>query len=278
MKICRKCKEEFSDKVTKCLYCGGPVEVVFLPDEEKIEKAEDRSPKRTGLENIWKDRRMTIAALIILLLAIAFAAPRMFTLKSDQEQALPPEKPDIDAPAFSTPFNPEMPENTPPTESVATPQTASEEAFRLMKDAYALCSGGHCTDPEQAIEYLNEAIKLRPDLAEAYNNRGNAYIDLKQYEQAINDYNEAIRLKPRYAHAYYNRALAYSDLGQHQQAIEDYTSVIQVKPEETSAYYKRGSAYFKLGNKELGCQDAQKACELGNCTLLEKAKKKKECP
>lgn len=278
MKICRKCREEFSDKVTKCLYCGGPVEVVFIPGEEKVEETEARPKKFSGLENIWKDHKIIITASIVLLLVIAFAASQMSNLKSDKEQASPIENPEIDAPAFSAPFNTEVPETAPPMESAATPGTTSEEAFRLMKNAYALCSSGKCANPEQAIEYLNEAIKLRPDLAEAYNNRGNAYSDLKQYEQAIDDYNEAIRLKPGYAHAYYNRALTYGELGQHQQAIEDYNAVIQFKPEETSAYYNRGSAYFKLGNKELGCRDAQKACELGNCALLEKAQKKKDCP
>jgi hypothetical protein len=31
------------------------------------------------------------------------------------------------------------------------------------------------------------------------------------------------------------------------------------------------------GNKELGCYDAQKACELGSCKILEAAKVKGYC-
>ena len=55
---------------------------------------------------------------------------------------------------------------------------------------------------------LLKATRLKPAYADAYNNRGNAYVDLKQYDKAIADYTEAIRLKPDYAGAYYNRGLA----------------------------------------------------------------------
>ena len=187
--------------------------------------------------------------------------------------------PKIDSPA------PSVSSNTPPTEPALAALPANEpgapkgapSANNLLKDAYAICNSGKCTDPKKAIEYLDEAIKLQPNSAEAYNNRGNAYGDLKQNDRAIEDYNEAIRLKPKYAHAYYNRGLTYSDLKQYDRAIEDYSETIRLKPDETNAYFNRGNAYLTQGNKEQGCSDAQKACELGNCKLLEAAKKNKDC-
>jgi len=45
-------------------------------------------------------------------------------------------------------------------------------------------------------------------------NRGVAYANLNQYEKAISDYTEAIRLKPDYAEAYQNRGIAYVNLKQ----------------------------------------------------------------
>ena len=39
----------------------------------------------------------------------------------------------------------------------------------------------------------------------AYYNRGFAYEEKGEHDQAIADYTEAIRLKPDYAEAYYNR-------------------------------------------------------------------------
>ena len=57
----------------------------------------------------------------------------------------------------------------------------------------------------------NEAIRLNPSDAEAYNGRGNASSAKKYNDRAIQDYDEAIRLKPNFSGAYYNRALAYAD-------------------------------------------------------------------
>jgi Flp pilus assembly protein TadD len=41
--------------------------------------------------------------------------------------------------------------------------------------------------------------------ANAFNNRGNIYTKLKQFEKAIQDYNQAIELDPEYTHAFNNR-------------------------------------------------------------------------
>jgi tetratricopeptide (TPR) repeat protein len=77
--------------------------------------------------------------------------------------------------------------------------------------------------------------------------------------------------------AYYNRGLTYANLGQNQRAIEDYNEAIRLKPDYTDAYHNRGIAYLSQGKINLGCRDAQKACALGNCKLLELAKSKGDC-
>ncbi len=130
---------------------------------------------------------------------------------------------------------------------------------------------------QQAIEDYNEAIRLKPDFAYAYYNRGIVYSELGQYQQAIEDYNEAIYLKPDYAKAYYARGLACGKIGQYQLAIENFNEAIRLKPNEADAYNNRGVAYFLQRKNELGCRDAQKGCALGDCHLLEMAKKKVGC-
>jgi len=79
---------------------------------------------------------------------------------------------------------------------------------------------------ERAIEDYDEAIRLNPQDAEAYYNRGTAYLDLGQFERAIQDLDEAIRLNPKYTDAYYNRGNTYCELGQFEQAIADFESFI----------------------------------------------------
>jgi tetratricopeptide (TPR) repeat protein len=155
----------------------------------------------------------------------------------------------------------------------------SETAIDLVHKATALMdeNGKHTfTDPMKAIEYLNKAIKLRPDFTDAYMVRGLAYADLGQQERAVEDFTKAIRLKPN-AILYNLRGLAYGNQGQYQLAITDYNEAIRLQPDFADAYFRRGLCYFTQDNNGLGCHDAQKACELGNCKLLDIAKDKGKC-
>ncbi|MDI6741254.1 MAG: tetratricopeptide repeat protein [Smithella sp.] len=278
MKICRKCREEFTDRINKCPYCGGSVESVpkrgqEIPDDTNQSDRSDLPP--SGKK---KSYRIPVVAVVILVALSLLVISQI--RKSDQREKKIVE---IQAPAMHTPEAPEYLDTSAKeiervTEKTLSPVAATKEAVNLLQKAFDLCDKGRCSDTEQVIEYLDEAIRLKPDLAEAYNNRGNAYGDMKDYQRALEDYDEAIRLKPDYAHSYYNRGLTYYEMGNHLQAIEDFNEIIRLTPEAVNAYHNRGVSYFANGNKEFGCSDAQKACELGNCKLLEKARQKKDCP
>jgi hypothetical protein len=53
----------------------------------------------------------------------------------------------------------------------------------------------------KAIADYNEAIKLDPKYAFAYNNRGNSWYKTGDYDKAIADFKDAVRLNPNYANA-----------------------------------------------------------------------------
>jgi tetratricopeptide (TPR) repeat protein len=128
--------------------------------------------------------------------------------------------------------------------------------------AGALWDGKKYTDQKLAIEYLNNAIKLKQDFVDAYNNRGIAYASLGQYQQAIEDYNKAIRLQPDFAVAYNNRGVAYDSLHQYQQAIEDYNKAIRLKLDFFDAYYNRANDYERLNRHERAIEDYNEAIRL----------------
>jgi tetratricopeptide (TPR) repeat protein len=50
------------------------------------------------------------------------------------------------------------------------------------------------------------------------------------YDRAIEDYNATLRLDPNYAFAYYNRGIAYYDKGMYDRAIEDYNAALRINP------------------------------------------------
>jgi len=63
---------------------------------------------------------------------------------------------------------------------------------------------------------------LNPDHAEAYNNRGWAYLKKYRYNHTINDCSKALHLNPSMATAYYTRGMAYKAQGSLDMAKKDF--------------------------------------------------------
>ena len=74
---------------------------------------------------------------------------------------------------------------------------------------------------ERAIQDFDESIRLDPNNALAYNNRGLAEFHLEDYEPAVRDFDQAIMLEPDYTLAHANRARAYTMLGRDADAQQD---------------------------------------------------------
>ena len=63
-------------------------------------------------------------------------------------------------------------------------------------------------DLEEALQDYDEAIRLKPDYALAFNNRGDARRAKGDIDGALQDYEQAIRLKPDFAEALESRGTA----------------------------------------------------------------------
>jgi Tfp pilus assembly protein PilF len=129
----------------------------------------------------------------------------------------------------------------------------------------------------EAIYHYNEAIRIHPDDVIAHFLRGIAYYKLGQHQRSIMDFNEVINLNPNYTKAYNDRGIVYTQMGIYQKALDDFNEAIRLKSDYADAYNNRAFIYLTHDNKELGCFDARKACELGNCKTLELAKGKGLC-
>jgi len=122
---------------------------------------------------------------------------------------------------------------------------------------------------EEAIEHYDESIRLNPQFAAAYNNRGAAKVGLGQhkkalgrcgealklYREAVEDYDKVIDLNRQDAAAYNNRGAAKAHLGQHNKAIEDYDKAIRLKSHFAEAYNNRGLAKAHLGKHDEAIAD-----------------------
>jgi len=83
--------------------------------------------------------------------------------------------------------------------------------------------------------------------AEFYLKRGEDLSGARQYDQAIADYTTAIQLKPDYAEAYNDRGFAYYLKGDAERAIADFTQAIALRPDYPKAYNSRGVTYMAHG-------------------------------
>ncbi|KAB8335825.1 tetratricopeptide repeat protein [Scytonema tolypothrichoides VB-61278] len=74
----------------------------------------------------------------------------------------------------------------------------------------------------------NQAIKLDPNYATAYDGRCELYRTKKDYDRAIADCNQAIKLDSNLTDAYYNRGLVYKNKGNKDKAIQDLKKILQL--------------------------------------------------
>ena len=83
---------------------------------------------------------------------------------------------------------------------------------------------------DKALADFNEAIRLNPNDAKVYSNRGVAYANIGEVDKALADLTEALRLNPNDAKAYSNRGAAHAKIGEFDKAVADLTAAIRLEP------------------------------------------------
>ena len=134
-------------------------------------------------------------------------------------------------------------------------ETDSELAARAWFSVGYLALLVEKLDRKMALNAYDKALRLNPDLVEAYHNRGMIKITLGQWEAALADYDAAIARNPDYAQAYYSRGFVKEVLDQREAALADYDAAIAQKPDYTQAYYNRGMVKEALGQWDAAIAD-----------------------
>jgi len=117
---------------------------------------------------------------------------------------------------------------------------------------------------KDSISLWDRQIAVYPGkVPHAYNLRGLAYDELKNYREAIADFDMAIALDPKNAYAYNNRGNARKSLGNFSQAIEDYLNAASFAPNLPEPYVNLSVAYSETGEIELALEAQKKAIALG---------------
>lgn len=74
---------------------------------------------------------------------------------------------------------------------------------------------------DEAIAHYSEALRIKPNYAEAHNNLGGLYLKKKWVDKAIFHLQQAIQISPRHAKAHYNLAMAYGTKGKYRLVYEE---------------------------------------------------------
>jgi len=111
----------------------------------------------------------------------------------------------------------------------------------------------------EAIAQYTKAIELRPDFAEAYNNRGYAVYSKYDGSDPLADLNRAIELRPNFAHAYNTRGCIYMARGQADLAIADFGRAIALQPDYSRAFRNRANVLMRKGRVREAFADFERA-------------------
>ena len=108
---------------------------------------------------------------------------------------------------------------------------------------------------KQALESFNAAIELQSNDPELFNNRGNVYKYLNEWDMAIADFERSLALKSRYHLAHSNLGNVYKERGQFDQALKHYQLAIDCEPAFAQAHLNKALLLLGAGRFDLGLQE-----------------------
>jgi tetratricopeptide (TPR) repeat protein len=108
-----------------------------------------------------------------------------------------------------------------------------------------------------AIESYTAAIKLDPQSAYVYTNRGIAYLNTNQIDLAIQDFTQVIHLDPKDKNAYGLRGIAYRSKNEYGLSLKDLDMDIRLDPKDASSLYYRSLLHYSMGEYEKAASDCK---------------------
>jgi tetratricopeptide (TPR) repeat protein len=113
-----------------------------------------------------------------------------------------------------------------------------------------------------AVEEARRALEIEPKLAMALSNLGVALYELKDYEEAARAQRKAIAANPNFAEAHSNLGNAVHALKRFDQAIAAYRRAIALKPDYADAWANLGTTLHHSGSFDEGIAALRRAIAL----------------
>ncbi len=100
---------------------------------------------------------------------------------------------------------------------------------------------------EDALQVLDRAVALAPELAEAWFLRGTSYAATQQFQAAEADLLRTTRLRPGWSHAWLALAATQRSLGELPASLKSLSQAVEIDPASPAALFDRACVRIELG-------------------------------
>jgi tetratricopeptide (TPR) repeat protein len=114
----------------------------------------------------------------------------------------------------------------------------------------------------EAIGHYQQALRIKPDFSEAHCNLGNVLLQEGKVSDAIGHYEQAVRIKPDNAEAHSNLGNALAQVGRVPEAIAHHEQALRIRPDYAEAHYNLGITLYQTGKREEAIEHFQQALRL----------------
>jgi tetratricopeptide (TPR) repeat protein len=115
---------------------------------------------------------------------------------------------------------------------------------------------------EEEMEQYRQALRIRPNCAEAHHNLAAALWEAGEREQAVAHWSEALRLRPQYEEAHASLGEAWLRLGKVTEAVRHLEQAWGFRSDRAESYNDLGAAAWRAGEIELAIACYERALQI----------------
>eukprot|EP00743_Colponemidia_sp_Colp-15_P009886 GILK01010834.1.p1 GENE.GILK01010834.1~~GILK01010834.1.p1 ORF type:complete len:694 (-),score=130.15 GILK01010834.1:90-2171(-) len=122
---------------------------------------------------------------------------------------------------------------------------------------------------EDALRLFDTLIKMNPNNAQTFGNRGLAYYHLKQFDNSLDDFNTALSLEPNHESILQLRADLLSELQRFEEACSDWNRLVELtQAKDIECLIKRGYVLKMMNRSEDALTDFNAALHLDPMDIM----------